>query len=91
MKDSKWKPQLIIIKNVSGYSETYSEPSEKSNMELSAKIVDCIQSLTIFAKHFILVVSQGYEYASDKAKQTLGALSLIPQKLGLQSANFFHF
>ena len=49
-------------------------------MELSAIIVDCIQPLTFFAKHFILGVSQGYEYASDKAKQNPGALSLIPQK-----------
>ena len=48
-------------------------------MEFSTKIVDCIQPLTIFAKHFILGVSQGYEYASDKTKQNLGALSLISQ------------
>ena len=38
-------------------------------MELSAKIVDCSQPLTIYANHFILGVSQGYEFASDKAKQ----------------------
>ena len=50
-------------------------------MEFSTKIVDCIQPLTIFAKHFILGVSQGYEYASDKAKQNPGMLSLIPQKI----------
>ena len=43
----------------------YSEPSETSEMELFAKIVDCVQPLTIFAKHLILFVSQGYEYASD--------------------------
>ena len=48
-------------------------------MEFFTKIVDCIQPLTIFAKHFILGVSQGYEYASDKAKQNPGAMSLIPQ------------
>ena len=61
-------------------------------MEFSTKIVDCIQPLTIFAKHFILGVSQGYEYASDKAKQNPGALSLIPQKIRTAiSANFFHF
>ena len=53
MKDSKWKRQLIIIEKASGLSETYSEPSETSKMELSAKIVDCIQPLAIFAKHFI--------------------------------------
>ena len=61
-------------------------------MELSSKIVDCIQPITIFAKHFILGVSQGHEYASDKAKQNPGALSLIPQKIRTAiSANFFHF
>ena len=49
-------------------------------MELSEKIADCIQLLIIFAKHFILAVSLGHEYASDKAKQNPGALSLIPQK-----------
>ena len=61
-------------------------------MELSAKIVDCIQPLTIFAKHFVLGVSTSYEYASDKAKQNPGALSLIPQKVRATiSSNFFHF
>ena len=61
-------------------------------MELSAKIVDCIQPLTIFAKHFILGVLQGYEYASDKVKQDPGALPLILQKIKTAiSENFFHF
>ena len=50
-------------------------------MEISAERVDCIQLLTIFPKHFILGVFQGYEYAFDKAKQSPGALSLIPQKI----------
>ena len=81
MKDSKWKRQ-----------ETYSEPSETSKMEFSAKIVDCIQPLTSFAKHFALGVPQGHEYTSDKAKQNHGALSLILQKMRTAiSANFFHF
>ena len=40
-----------------------------------------MQPLTIFAKHFILVVSQGYEYAFDKTKQMPGALSFILQKI----------
>ena len=62
MKDSNWKPQLIMIEKASGESETHSEPSETSKF---AKTVDCIQPLTFFAKHFILGVSQGYEYASD--------------------------
>ena len=44
------------------------------------KIADCIQPLIIFAKHFILGVSQGHKYASDMAKQNPGALPLIPQK-----------
>ena len=61
-------------------------------MEFSTKIVDCIQPFTIFAKHFILDVSQGYEYVSDKAKQNPSALSLIPQKIRtVISASFFHF
>ena len=80
------------MKKASGKSETYSELSEISKMEFSTKIVDCIHPLTIFAKHFILGVSQGYKYVSDKAKQNPGALSLIPQKIGTAIfANFFHF
>ena len=63
----------------------YLEPSETFKMELSIKIVDSIQRLTIFAKHFIVGVLQGYQYVFDKAKQNLGALSLIPQKIRLQS------
>ena len=47
-------------------------------MELSSKIVDCIQLITIFAKHFILWLSQGHGYDSDNAKQNFDALSLIP-------------
>ena len=49
-------------------------------MVLFAKVVDCIQPLTIFVKHFIYV-SQGYEYASDKAKQNPGVFSFISQKI----------
>ena len=49
-------------------------------IELSSKIVHCIQPFTIFAKHLTLGVSQGHEYASDNAKQNPGALSFIPQK-----------
>ena len=61
-------------------------------MELAAKIVDCIQPLTIFAKHFILDVSQCYEYAPDKTKQNPGALSFISQKIRTAiSASFFRF
>ena len=61
-------------------------------MEFSTKIVDCIHLLTIFPKHLMLGVSQGYEYVSDKAKQNPGALPLIPHKIRIAiSANFFHF
>ena len=81
MADSKWKRQLIIIEKASGESETHSEPNETSKMELFGKIFDCIQPLTNFAKHFRLGVSQGYEYASDKAKQNPDALSFIPPKI----------
>ena len=61
-------------------------------MGFSAKIADFIQSQTIFGKHFMLDLSQGYEYAFGEAKQNPGALSLIPQKISTAvSANFFHF
>ena len=59
-------------------------------MEPFAKIVDCIQLLTIFSKHFILFVSQSYEYASDKTKQDLGVRSFTSQKIRTAiSANLF--
>ena len=61
-------------------------------MELFAKIVDCIQALTIFPKHLILDVLQVYEYVSDKARQNPGALSFVSLKVRAAiSANFFHF
>ena len=92
MQDSKWKAQSIMIEKALVQLVTYSELSETSKVELSAKIFDCIQPLTIFAKHFISGVSQGYEYVSDEAKQNPGALSLIPQTSSTAiSANFFHF
>ena len=48
--------------------------------------------MTIFAKQFILGVSQRYEYPSDEGKQNPGALSLIPQKTSTAiSGNFFLF
>ena len=61
-------------------------------MGLFAETVGCIQPLIIFPKHFVLGVSQGYKYASDKTKQNPDALSLISQKIrtGI-SENFFHF
>ena len=59
----------------------YSEPSETPKFDLFAKIVDCIQPLTIFSENFLLGVSQDYEYASDKTKQSPGALSFISQKI----------
>ena len=45
-------------------------------MELFVKIVH-----STFAKHFILFVSHGYEYASDKTKQNAGVLPFISQKV----------
>ena len=69
----------------------YSELIETCKMEFFAKIVDWIQPLSIFAKHFMLGVSQGYEYASDKAKNP-GALSFILQKIWtIMSASLFQF
>ena len=58
-------------------------------MELFLKIVNL--PLTIFARHFTVGVSQGYEYDSDKIKQKLGALSVTLQKIRTAfSANVFH-
>ena len=68
----------------------YSEPSEASKMEPFAKLVDCFQLLTILAKLFVLGVSQGYEYASDKTKQNPSALTFISQNIRTAiTANFF--
>ena len=44
-------------------------------MELFAKIVDFMQPLTIFVKHVISDVSQGYEDTSDKTRENPGAFS----------------
>ena len=57
-----------------------------------AKLVDCIQPLTIFAKHFILGVPQVYEYVSNNTKRNLCELLFIWQKIRtVISASFFHF
>ena len=59
-------------------------------MKFFAKTVDCIQPLTIVAKHFILFVSQGYQYSSDKTKQNPGVLSFNSPKIKTAlSANLF--
>ena len=58
-------------------------------MDRFAKIVDCIQLLTIFAKVFILFVSQCYKYASDKSKQNLVRCHLFNKRFGLESTNLF--
>ena len=81
MLDSKWNPQLILIENASRKSETYSEPSETSKMELFGKIVDYIST--------VLGASQGCEYASHKTKQNPSAMSFLSQKIRTAvSANF---
>ena len=61
--------------------ETYSTPSETSLMELFVEIVACISPLTIFAKHFILFVSQRYEICPDKIKPNPNVLSFISQRI----------
>ena len=71
--------------------ETHWKPSKTSKMELFGNIVDCIQPLTIFAKHSILGVSQD-RCASGKTKEKLGALSFISQKMRTAiSADFMVF
>ena len=72
--------------------ETYSEPIQTSKMRLFANMVDFIQTFTIFEKHSVLGVSQGYKCASDKTKQKLGALLFISQKIRTaNSVDFFKF
>ena len=59
-------------------------------MEPFAKIVNSLLYSTIFAKRFILCVSQGYKYASDKTKQNASVLSFISQKIrAVIPANLF--
>ena len=54
-------------------------------MEVSEKIVNCIQPLTIFAKQFILDVSQGYMSMSlIRLNKMLVRCYLLHKKLGLQ-------
>ena len=65
---------------------------QNSKMELSAKTIDCIQPFNVFAKHFVLGVSQDFEYVSDKAKENPDASSLLPKEIRTAiSVNSFHF
>ena len=50
--------------------DAYSEPSPRSKKELSAKIVNNFQPLTVFAKSSILHVRTGSEYASEISEKT---------------------
>ena len=61
-------------------SDTFSELSQTSKMELFAKLISGIQPLTIFTKHSILDVSQGYDYTSDNTKQKPGAMKFTSHK-----------
>ena len=61
-------------------------------MKFCAKKVDCVLPLTIFAKHSILGVSQGYECVSDETKKIPDALLFIsPENRTAITAEFFHF
>ena len=57
-------------------------------MKLYARTIACNQPFTFLSKHSTLGASQGYEYASDKAKQNPGALSLNCQKIRIDQALF---
>ena len=50
-------------------------------MDIFAKLVECIQPLTVFIKCSILGISQGYEYGSNKTKPKPTALSSVSQEL----------
>ena len=58
-------------------------------MMLLGKIIDCIKPLSIVAKHFILFVSQGYEYVLIKLKKILMCCHLFHEILGLPSLQIY--
>ena len=92
MKDSKCKRQLIKIEKASGLSETYSEPSEISMIELSSKIVDCIQPITIFANTSYYVFHRVMNMPLITLNKILVRCHLFHNKVrSAISANFFHF
>ena len=55
---------LQYLKKIS-HTQSYSEPYQTSKMEHFAKIVNGWKPFTTFAKHSILDVSQGSEYATN--------------------------
>ena len=65
--------------------EAYAEPCRTSKMEVFAKIVDDLKPLTIFTKHYILDVWQGFEYAcvirnkklSESTESIIGDLMVV--------------
>ena len=57
-------------------------------MELPAKIIDYIQPLSIFTKHFILGVSEGY-MTLIRLKKILVDCHVFHKNLGLQSLQTF--
>ena len=65
---------LYFIYIVMLISETYSEPCETSKVELFAKIVNGLESLTIFVKNSILGIWQGSEYGSRSIVPVTGKL-----------------
>ena len=52
------------IDDIPYLTETQSEPSQASKVELFAKIVNCFEPITIFAKRSNLDIWLGSEYAS---------------------------
>lgn len=54
LKDSKWESPFLIIQKSPEISQTYSEPSQVSKMEIFTKTVNSIKPLSIFAKCTIL-------------------------------------
>ena len=54
----------ILVKFLNLITQVYSEPYQRSNMELLVKIANSFLPLTIFARSSILDVWQGSEYAS---------------------------
>ena len=79
LEDSKWQPQFKITTKCLDNHKRIQNPLKRLTRSFFANLVDCIRLLTIFAKHSILCVSQGYNCVSCQTNH------LFHKKSGLKS------
>ena len=84
LKDAKWQPQFIIIGKTSRYSQTYSEPSKTSKMELFENIVT-VFSRWLFLQNIPCMVFHRVDVPLVKLKKNLVRCLLVNKKSRLQS------